>query len=53
MVSGTDPDVVPRVARQRARDEYDGIVQTFEGTSLEAKAKALRDQFVAKVGGAP
>lgn len=34
---------------QRARDEYEAILVTFQGTSLEQKAKTLRDQFVAKV----
>ena len=38
-------------AVKRAQDEFDGIVATFKGTSLEAKAKALRDQFAAKAAG--
>ncbi|MDF1701096.1 MAG: TlpA disulfide reductase family protein [Planctomycetota bacterium] len=35
----------------RARDEYDAIFLTFKGTSLESKAKALREQFAAKTAG--
>ncbi len=41
-----------KALRQRAHDEYESIVLTFKGTSLEAKARALRDQFLAKAGSA-
>lgn len=37
-----------KAAIQKARDEYEGIESTFRGSSLEAKAKALRAQFEAK-----
>ena len=36
---------------RKARGEYEAILATFKGTSLEAKARSLRDQFLAKAAG--
>ena len=33
---------------RKARAEYDAIVKQFTGTSLEAKARSLRDAYVAR-----
>lgn len=39
--------------RQRAAEEYRGILTTFRGTSLESRAQALHDAFVARTTGRP